>query len=97
MNGIVWKRVYSSDEKRYYWLKNGDRTAKDPNAASWNPWNLNNQTPPWVTIGGQEWAKFHNEGKPYYYHYKTQKSLYQRPKEYESDEILTDSATDDDY
>ena len=91
-----WFRKYSKEEKKYFWI------CDDGKKSSWNPWNSYQQIAPWMGgIGGVDnnWSEFKDDlNKPYWYNYKSGKSTYKRPLTYISDEeILIDSAEEDDY
>ncbi len=91
INGNIWKRTYSREEKKYFWCNNSSES-------SWNPWNDNKLNAPWMGETRQKWAKFKDEAsKPYYYNYEDSKSTYKKPLDYKSDDQIDhDSAEDDD-
>ena len=84
---VVWLRYYDKKQSKYFYECGGK--------TSWNPWHDNQQIAPWLTQHRQ-WTKFVNDGREYYFNYKTLQTTFDRPSGYESDNVSCDS-TEYDY
>jgi len=86
IGGQQWTRCHSKEEKKYFWtLDDGTNTI-----SAWDPWSESGENAPWVrSLGGRRWNKFKDDdGRPYWYDYQTKESTYDRPIDYESEELI---------
>merc|ERR1712154_132393 len=89
--GRNWIRCHSKEEKRYFWTLEDGTNSK----SSWDPWSESGSKAPWIREwpSGRRWNKFKDdEQRPYWYDYNTKESTYERPIEYESEDVIEDDS-----